>query len=189
MSAANVGIATDNAWVFQFRRGTMRSCPRDTSPVMNEIAMNSHSDPAPHGVSYRCPACNHALPYEPPTARYDAPCCECGSRLWCRRRESSCGLILEILPQRTPEPEEVTQLVEALHRNSSHTYVIVDLSRLELVDSAFVARLVLLNKLILSTGGRLVLLGLSPLLRETFDHLRLAAAFEIEENVGDGRPT
>jgi len=95
-------------------------------------------------------------------------------------------MILEMLPQRTPEPWEVNQLVEALQRNSSHTHVVADLSGLDLVDSAFVARLVLLNRLIASSGGRLVLLGLSPLLRETFDRLRLSAAFEIEENVRGG---
>jgi anti-anti-sigma factor len=90
-----------------------------------------------------------------------------------------------VLPQRTPELEEIKQLVEALSRNSSHTHVVADLSRLDLVDSAFMASLVLLNRLIASSGGRLVLLGLSPHVREIFDRLRLASAFDIEEDLGD----
>jgi anti-anti-sigma factor len=87
---------------------------------------------------------------------------------------------LEVLPRRTPEPWDVDQLVKSLARRNAHAHVVVDLSRLDIVDSCFVARLMSLNKLIHAAGGRLVLRGLCPLIQETFAHLRLSQAFEMD---------
>jgi anti-sigma B factor antagonist len=96
-------------------------------------------------------------------------------------------MVLEVLPQRTPEPWDVQQVIESLIRNAAAPRVVVDLSQLDTVDSSFVARLVTMNKHIRSSGGRLILCGLSPVVCEVFEHLRLDKAFEIsggEEDAG-----
>jgi stage II sporulation protein AA (anti-sigma F factor antagonist) len=92
---------------------------------------------------------------------------------------------LVVLPHRTPEPWDVQQVLDGLIRNNAAPHVVVDLSQLDTVDSSFVARLVTMNKHIRSSGGRFVLCGLSPVVREVFEHLRLDKAFEIREGEQD----
>ncbi|NLF68826.1 MAG: STAS domain-containing protein [Candidatus Anammoximicrobium sp.] len=130
-------------------------------------------------TTYRCPVCNHGLTHEPPMPRFDAPCSECGCHIWCRLRLSSGETVLEALPGRTPEPWDVDQVVESLIRRNAVTRVMMDLGRLDLVDSAFVARLLGMQKRIRASGGHLLLCGLCPVVREMFEHLRLDRAFEI----------
>jgi anti-anti-sigma factor len=88
-------------------------------------------------------------------------------------------MVLEVLPRRTPEPWDVEQLVESLVQQRAATRVVVDLRLLDVVDSAFVARLLAMHKRIRASGGHLVLCGLCPVVREMFQHLRLEKAFEI----------
>ena len=130
-------------------------------------------------VSYRCPVCGMAIHHEPSLPRFDAPCSGCGCHIWCRRRIPSGDTVLEVLPQRTPEPWDVKQVVDALIDHGAAGRVVMDLSRLDTVDSSFVARLVAMNKHIRSVGGRFILDGLSPVVREVFEHLRLDKAFEL----------
>ena len=144
--------------------------------------MKTHYRVSPGAVSYQCPICGNRLPHEPSLPRFDAPCSGCGYHLWCRRRVPSDDTELEVLPQRTPEPWDVDQLVKSLVQNDIHARVAVDLSQLDMVDSRFVARLVYLNKLIHASGGQLILHGLCRLVRETFALLRLDKAFQIAES-------
>jgi len=81
-----------------------------------------------------------------------------------------------------PEPWEANQLVESLISKDVHARVVVDFSRLEIVDSSFVARLVSMNRRLRSVGGQLVLSNLSPIIREMFAQLRLDRAFDIVES-------
>lgn len=130
---------------------------------------------------YQCPVCGHGLPPDPPVPRFDAPCSECGYHIWCRRRMSDGDTTLEVLPGRTPEPWDVEQVVESLVRQDAAARVVVDLRRLDMVDSAFVARLLAMQKRLRTLGGHLVLCGLCPVVREMFAHLRLEKAFEISD--------
>ena len=141
--------------------------------------MNARDPQSVEETSYQCPVCGYGLPYEPPVRRFDAPCTECGYHIWCRRRVPDDAAVLEVLPGRTPEPWDVEQVVETLLRQAAGTRVVVDLARLDMVDSAFVARLLAMHKRLRSAGRRLVLRGLCPVVRETFEHLRLDKAFEI----------
>lgn len=86
---------------------------------------------------------------------------------------------MEVLPHRTPQPDEVEQLVDALVRKDESGPVIVDLSRLESIDSCLTARLVAMNKSLRSSGGQLVLRGLGPTVREIIRCFRLDRIFEI----------
>ena len=143
--------------------------------------MNAREKKPADEAVYRCPVCNHGLTHDPPVPRFDAPCSECGGHIWCRRRETSGDTILEVLPGRTPEPWDVDQVADSLIRHGAAARVVVDLRRLDMVDSAFVARLLAMHKRIRSSGGHLVLCGLCPVVREMFEHLRLDKAFEILE--------
>jgi anti-anti-sigma factor len=145
--------------------------------------MNKNPPRAAEQVHYQCPVCGQALHVEPSLPRFDAPCSGCGFHIWCRRRVANGEAILEVLPQRTPEPQDVTLVVESVARSNAAPCVVVDLAQLDTVDSAFVARLVSMNKQIRGAGGRLILSGLRPVVREVFKTLRLDRAFEIEDRV------
>ena len=144
--------------------------------------MDSNEEGMSGSSWYECPKCGNTLPHEPWLARFDAPCTECGYHLWCRRRFPATGTELEVLPERTPEPCEIQQLVEALVAKGAHTSVRLDMSLLKIVDSAFVARLVSMNRSIRESGGRLILHGMCSIIREMFIQLRLTKAFEIVED-------
>jgi anti-anti-sigma regulatory factor len=131
---------------------------------------------------YECPVCGNVLPHEPWLARFDAPCSECGYPLWCRRRLPSTETMLEVLPERTPEPRDVQKLVASLITQNLAALVTIDLSQLQIVDSAFVARLISMNRSIHEAGGRFVLRGMCPSIREIFAQLHLDQAFEIVED-------
>ncbi len=141
--------------------------------------MNTRDKELAKEVLYQCPVCGHGLPHEPPMPRFDAPCSDCGYHIWCRRRTPSDDVVLEVLPGRTPDPWDVEQLVESLIQQRPAARVVVDLHLLDLVDSAFVARLLAMHKRIRASGGQFVLCGLCPVVREMFQHLRLEKAFEI----------
>lgn len=61
--------------------------------------METGDKTAPRAVSYHGPICGKGLPHEPSLPRFDAPCSECGYRLWCRRRAANGDLVLEVLPE------------------------------------------------------------------------------------------
>ena len=133
-------------------------------------------------TSCQCPVCGNVLPHLAALPPFDAPCSECGSYLWCRCRASGGEVVLEALPGRTPEPWEVDRVVEALARHSPEGRVVFDLSLLDIVSSSLIARLVTLSKDVRSLGGEFYLSGLRPVVRETFDRLRLDRVFEILDN-------
>lgn len=142
-------------------------------------------------MPYYCPVCGAELTpefaaelsaelsaeAEPP--RYDAPCHVCRSLLWCPKRMTDGIVILDVIPGRTPEHAEVIRLAESLERTGRAPRVIVDLSRFELLSSAFVSRLVMLNKGVKRAKGRLVLCGLRQFVRETFVRTRLDTIIDV----------
>ena len=132
--------------------------------------------------SYRCPICGNGLPHLAARPPFDAPCSECNSYLWCRERVSGGDLILEAVPGRTPEPWEVDRVVEALVGRGHEGRVIFDLCLMDIVSSSLIARLVTFSKEYRSTGGQFYLTGLRPVVRETFDRLRLDKVFKILDN-------
>lgn len=129
-------------------------------------------------VSYHCPVCGNALPHLVALAPFDAPCCECGSFLWCRQRDCAEGVVLEAVQGRAPEPSEVERVVDSLNRQGTLDRVTLDLSQLEIVNSSFLAALVEMKKRLQASGCTLVLCGLRPIVREIFDRLRLTRLFD-----------
>jgi anti-anti-sigma regulatory factor len=138
--------------------------------------------------SFRCPVCGNALPLLIAPAPFDAPCSECGSYLWCRRRNDGDVVLLEAIAGRSPEPMEVERVVRSLVSGGVPSCVILDLSRLELINSSFMARLIMMNRRIREEGGTFKLKGLQPVVREIFDRARLGLVLEVveDESVGTG---
>ena len=139
--------------------------------------MNGTTDTMKFG--YHCPVCGNALPHLAALAPFDAPCCECGCYLWCRRRDSADGVVFEAVSGRAPEPWELEKVIQALARQGPYDRVTVDLSKLEMINSSFLATLVRMKKRLEASGCTLVLCGLNPIVAEIFDRLRLNRLFDI----------
>ena len=129
---------------------------------------------------YRCCVCGHVLPYHPAFS-VDVACPECDSLLWCVQRDHTGEVVLEVLPGRTPSVEDIESLSHALLSGDIVPHVIVDLSAFDLINSALVAMLVLLNKRIHAAAGTLQLSGLNEVVREVFFRFKLDSLFEIVE--------
>ena len=129
---------------------------------------------------YRCCVCGHVLPYHPAFS-VDVACPECDSLLWCVRRDSVGEVVLEVVPGRTPSVEDIELLSHALLSGDIVPHVVVDLSGLDLINSALVAMLVLLNKRIHAAAGTLKLSGLNEVVREVLFRFKLDTLFEIVE--------
>ena len=144
--------------------------------------MNTKLETQQQPIMCRCPVCGNAVPLETPIPRYDAPCSGCGSLVWCRQRSTGKTVLLDALPDRTPELQEVEVAVDALLGGGETSRIVLDMTRLELVSSAFVARLVSMNKRLRASGAELVLCGMSPVIREVFSQLHLDRAFRIVDS-------
>jgi anti-anti-sigma factor len=137
------------------------------------------------GPLYRCPVCDVVLAAEPALPTYDAPCPDCGYRLWCRKRKVRDVVVLSVLPDRTPQLADIERLAESLERSSRVLRVVLDLSGLALIDSAMMARLISFRRRVLPAKGKLVLCGLSPHVRTVFARTHIETLFEIVDTVTD----
>lgn len=136
-------------------------------------------------VSYRCPVCGNSLPHVLAPHPFDAPCSECGNYLWCRRLADGDPIVLEAIPGRSPEPIEVERVVRSLLINGEPVRVILDLSRLELINSSFMARLIMMNRRLRDEGSAFYLRNLQPVVREIFDRARLGMALDLIDDNAD----
>lgn len=134
-----------------------------------------------NGCDFRCCVCGHFLPYHP-VFSLDHECPECGASIWCFQRENGHEVILEVLPGRTPALEDIDRLLQSLLQSRDVPCVMIDLSALEIVNSALVAMLVLMNKRIRAAGGTLRLCELSPVVLEIFRRFKLHTLFDIVEH-------
>jgi anti-anti-sigma factor len=87
--------------------------------------------------------------------------------------------VLEALPGQSPELWEVERVIGRLAAHGSLGRVVFDLSHLDIVNSSLIARLVTMSREIRASGGDFFLVGLQPVVRETFDRLRLGKVFDI----------
>ncbi len=142
------------------------------------MPMNAPSETVA-GTLHRCPACDTALPFEPHMPPFSASCLACGYSLWCSKRRANDNVVLDVVPGRTPDVRDIDRVVESLVHTTGIAGVRIDLSRIEAVTCAFIARLVTLNKRLKAAGTTLTLCGLRPIVRETFDRLGLDRAFSI----------
>ncbi len=68
---------------------------------------------------------------------------------------------------------------QSLQQSGTMREVVVNLSRLETVNSSFVAGLLVMRRLIEAAGGKLVLCDLRPRVRAILQRLNLYAAFVV----------
>jgi hypothetical protein len=129
--------------------------------------------------SFRCPVCGNGLPALMAPHPFDAPCSECGNYLWCRICEEGDPVVLEAIPGRSPEPVEVDRVVQSLLSHEGQVRVVLDLSRLHLINSSFMARLIMMNRRLRDAGSQFFLKGLQPVVREIFDRARLGMALDV----------
>ena len=94
-------------------------------------------------------------------------------------------VVLDMMPRLTFECEFARHLRDSHLPFSGRSPVVVNLSKVELADSTFLAALVLLKKRIGAAGGRLILYGPRSLLREMFAFTRLAEYFVIVATEAD----
>jgi anti-anti-sigma factor len=137
------------------------------------------------GQTYRCPVCDAKLAAETAAPTHNASCAECGYSLWCRKKNVNGVAVLDILPDSVPEPTDVERVVESLVGSKRVPHVLVDLSRLEFVNSSFLARLLLLKNRIRHDNGRLILYGLRGLVRDTLASTKLDTILEIADDEKD----
>lgn len=144
--------------------------------------MSTFSETSAHAISH-CPLCSVVLPPGTRTPPFNAPCPQCGYTLWCLKRTVGDVVILDVIPGIPPEHEDIERVAETLVRPGPLTRIVVNMSDLELISSVSAARLVALNKRVRAAKGRLVLCGMSRLVRETFEGCRLDRLFEISDDV------
>lgn len=117
-----VGVSTKNNQLHERGGG-------DWVDAMGDPALRTNSRPAyadvvrssverPSGgngstSSYHCPVCDNSLTHFAGPPPLGSACCECRFRLWCRRRDSAVGVVLEGLPGPAPESLEVIKVVDA----------------------------------------------------------------------------
>ena len=138
-------------------------------------------------LPYHCAVCGVKLAAEADTLRYDAACRGCRSLLWCRRRTVGDVVVLDVIPGRTPEHGEVVRVAESLVRLGGPPRVVVDLSRFDLISSAFVAALVVLNRATQRAKGKLVLCGMRRFVRDTFVRTKLDTVIEVSDDEKSAR--
>ena len=156
-----------------------RTTARNKFPKIARPPLGKPSEEYEHDISYDCPICRDALPYLTTLPPVGTPCFKSGAFLWCRRRDSPEGVVLEAVPGRTPKSWEVELIVDSLGRHGTLDRVTLDLSKLEIVDSSYVGALVGMRKRLQASGCALLLYGLSPVVLEIFGRLRLNRLFGI----------
>ncbi len=134
-------------------------------------------------VPYECPVCGARLTVDPPLPPHEAPCPACAYSLWCRKMMVDDVVILEVMRGRTPEYPEMERVADTLLGSGDAPRVIADLSDLDFINSALMARLVALNKRIRAADGRFVLCGMQPVVQTAFQDARLHKVFEIHADV------
>jgi anti-anti-sigma regulatory factor len=147
--------------------------------------MNERNDALADKMSFQCPVCGSLLPDPAVQSRSTAPCWQCGSSLWCCKRAANGDVILEFIPGRTPEIQEINRVVESLLHCNRGARVVFNLSHLEAVTSLLIARLVAMNRRIRSAGGRLFLCEVLPGVRYLINRVRLDKILEIVDREED----
>jgi anti-anti-sigma factor len=138
------------------------------------------------GITASCPECGCDTAWA--RSADDPHCTQCGHLLWYRQRETGGVVFLDVIPTQIPGPEDVVQCCKSVLRSGPRR-VVVNLSALDFATSEFVARLIMLHKEAHRAEIRLLLCGLSPLVREIFSRTRLDELFDIvdDETCGSGR--
>lgn len=134
------------------------------------------------GNSHQCPVCSGKLNADTVMLAHDATCPRCSYRLWCLKKMVDEVSFLHVLPGVIPERADIEHLANSLADSGDTPCVVLDLSRIDAVDSSFLVRLIVLNNRIRASKGRLVLCGLTQHAQHVFGFTKLDAVFEIADD-------
>jgi anti-anti-sigma regulatory factor len=109
----------------------------------------------------------------------DSPCPHCGQVLWFLRRTAGGAVVLTFLPGLKSASESLARVEDVLSALGDSSRLILNLSRLRLISSMFLAMLVVLHRRMVRAEKTLRLCELGPLGREVFSVTRLDLIFDI----------
>lgn len=127
-----------------------------------------------------CPICSADVTVPPLVMPGDAACPGCGHVFWFLRRDEQGIAILEALSGKISINQDIARVSGALQPETGPPRVVLNLSRLQLVSSSFMAGLIALHKSVSAAGGKLILCGLSTVVRETLNGAKLDRLLNIE---------
>jgi anti-anti-sigma factor len=122
---------------------------------------------------------------DPEASAGASPCRHCGHALWFRLREGSGFVVLRLLPQTGVRMVDIVPASEAFVRNGRAQRVIVDFTVVRTATSRFFGCLFSLHKRLQEIGGRLILCGANPAVRDVLRIMKLDTIFEIADTVED----
>lgn len=141
----------------------------------------STSAEMPDDAARRCPICDAPLKTDL-LGTGDVACAACGHMVWFRKRCVEGITILDVTSGTIAINTDIKRVSEALLGGGAHPNVVLNLSSLKFISSAFVAGMIALQKRVRAAGGRLILCGMHPIVRETLHGARLDTFFDIQDN-------
>ena len=130
-------------------------------------------------TDFQCPKCGRGMSCTSQGLPVHSTCPDCGVLLWCRKQVERDSVVLDVISGTTPEIPDMATVGRSLQQSGTMREVVVNLSRLETVNSSFVAGLLVMRRLIEAAGGKLVLCDLRPRVRAILQRLNLYAAFVV----------
>ena len=112
----------------------------------------------------------------------EASCPKCGHVFWFRIRTADSVTILDAISGKVAINQQLDKLSEVLIRDGGTPKVILNLADIQFVSSSFIAGLVALHRRIRAAEGRMVLCGLSPVVRETLNGAKLDKLLNLAAN-------
>jgi anti-anti-sigma factor len=144
----------------------------------------STSAETPVELTRQCPICGAQLRVELFRSGETA-CTACGHVVWYERRTIDGVAILDVVSGMIAINTDIERVSKTLITGAEPPRVVLNLSRLKFISSAFVAGMIAMQKRIRTAGGRLILCGMHPIVRETLHGARLDTFFDIREDEDD----
>lgn len=142
--------------------------------------MNTSAESLPI-LLQQCPVCETPLRVGSFRAG-ETVCGKCGHVIWYQQRMVDGVAIMDAISGIVAINTDIDRVSKSLVAASDQARVILNLSQLKFISSAFVAGMIALQKRIRAAEGRLVLCGMHPVVRETLHGARLDTYFEICES-------
>jgi anti-anti-sigma factor len=130
----------------------------------------------------QCPLCDARLRVDL-FRTGETACSNCGHVIWYEKRVIDGVTVLDVSSGMVAINTDIERVSKTLTIGSEPPRVILNLSRLKFISSAFVAGMIAMQKRVRAAGGRLILCGMHPIVRETLHGARLDTFFDIRDSV------
>ncbi len=139
--------------------------------------MNTSAESS-HALLQQCPVCDAPLRVESFRSG-ETVCAKCGHVIWYQKRTVDGAAIMDAISGIVAINTDIERVSKSLVAGPDKARVILNLSQLKFISSAFVAGMIALQKRIRAADGRLILCEMHPIVRETLHGARLDTYFEI----------